>query len=232
MFVRGTLPFDLLSLHEKYGEVVRIAPDELSFSHPDAWKDIMGHLKSGQEMSKYQKFYRPVGSEPTHIVDADREEHSMLRRQLAHGFSDKSMRDQEPLIGQYIDLLIKRLHQNCDDGNQLVDMTAWYNFTTFDIIGDLAFGEPFGCLENSTYHPWIKMIFEGARVGTWFVSMAHFPLIQKMLIKLVPKRTKERRRARTRMAEDMLRRRMERGEERPDLIEGLLKKKDEWVSGS
>ena len=31
--------------------------------------------------------------------------------------------------------------------------------TTFDIIGDLAFGEPFGCLETSQNHGWIKLIF-------------------------------------------------------------------------
>lgn len=38
-------------------------------------------------------------------------------------------------------------------------MTKWYNWTTFDVIGDLAFGEPFGCLENSSYHPWVSLVF-------------------------------------------------------------------------
>lgn len=35
------------------------------------------------------------------------------------------------------------------------------NFTTFDIIGDLAFSEPFRSLENSLYHPWVRSIFKG-----------------------------------------------------------------------
>ena len=30
-------------------------------------------------------------------------------------------------------------------------MVNWLNFTTFDIIGDLAFGEPFGCLELACF---------------------------------------------------------------------------------
>lgn len=38
-------------------------------------------------------------------------------------------------------------------------MTKWYNWTTFDIIGDLAFGEPFGCLQDASYHPWVSLVF-------------------------------------------------------------------------
>ena len=43
----GTLPFDMLALHRRYGPVVRVAPDELAFSDPQAWRDIMGHRGSG-----------------------------------------------------------------------------------------------------------------------------------------------------------------------------------------
>jgi cytochrome P450 len=138
--MRGTLPFDVLELHKRYGDVVRVAPDELAFANPQAWKDIMGH-RSDAQMEKWDKFYRPVKDIPTDIVNASREEHGLLRRTMAHGFSDRSMREQQPIIKQYVDLLIQRLRENCDQGEKAVDMGAWYNFTTFDVIGDLAFGE-------------------------------------------------------------------------------------------
>lgn len=138
----GTLPFDMLGLHKKYGEIVRIAPDELAFANPQAWKDIMGHRVAGApEFEKHQKFYRAVDNAPTDIVSAGREEHALLRRPMAHGFSDRSMRDQQPIIKKYIDLFIQRLHENCGKGAKAVDLAAWYNYTTFDVIGDLAFGE-------------------------------------------------------------------------------------------
>lgn len=38
-------------------------------------------------------------------------------------------------------------------------MVAWYNFATFDLIGHLAMGQPFGCLESGKYHPWVTKIF-------------------------------------------------------------------------
>jgi len=40
----GTVVYDIKKLHDKYGDVVRIAPDELSYTNPDAWQEIYGTL--------------------------------------------------------------------------------------------------------------------------------------------------------------------------------------------
>ena len=36
----------MLDLHEKYGEIVRVGPNTLSFGHPEAIKDIYGAGKA------------------------------------------------------------------------------------------------------------------------------------------------------------------------------------------
>lgn len=212
--------------------IVRIAPNELAFADPTAWKDIMGHKTgagSSEEMGKLAAFYRPLQDIPTDIINSDRDEHAWLRRQLSHGFSDRSLRDQQPLIGRYIDLLIQRLHGNCRANNPL-NMAAWYNFTTFDIIGDLAFGEPFGCLETSSYHPWVRMIFDVARIGVILQTAGHYPTILNFLWSMVPKSMMKERETHFQFCKEKLERRMNVGEARPDLIQGLLKKQGEWVS--
>ncbi|GAB1317909.1 Trichothecene C-15 hydroxylase [Madurella fahalii] len=233
----GTLPFDMLDLHKRYGPVVRVAPNELAFSDPQAWKDIMGHRGGGSvageavEMEKSLTFYKPVDDMPTDIVNAGREEHALLRRTMAHGFSDRSMREQQPLIKGYIDLLIRKLREKGEAGKKAVDLAAWYNYTTFDVIGDLAFGESFGCLDNSDYHPWVKAIFEVARAGTIFQSVAHYPILMKLLLAVIPKKFMEEREQHMEMTMVKLRRRMEAakaGKERADLVEGMLKRADEW----
>lgn len=43
--VQGRLPFHIAELHRKYGPVVRLGPDFLTFTDPEAWKDIYGHKK-------------------------------------------------------------------------------------------------------------------------------------------------------------------------------------------
>ncbi|KAL1841239.1 hypothetical protein VTJ49DRAFT_7307 [Mycothermus thermophilus] len=245
--MRGTLPFDMLDLHQRYGPIVRVAPDELAFADSRAWRDIMGHKiglhssshssaagagvvggsVTGEEFAKWDQFYHPVPEMPRDIVMAGREEHQLLRRALSHGFSDRSMREQQPIIKGYVDLMIKRLRERAGTGEK-VDVGMWYNFTTFDVIGDLAFGESFGCLENGDWHPWVKAIFQMARAGTLVQNLAGYPVLLKMLLAMVPTSFKEEREKHVQMTMDKLKRRMEGGKERPDLIEGLLKRADEW----
>jgi hypothetical protein len=75
------------------------------------------------------------------------------RRNFSSAFSDKSLREQEPIMKKYFDLLILRLHENCA---KPINIVQWYNATTFDIVGDLLFGDPYGCLEESRLHVSMK----------------------------------------------------------------------------
>lgn len=58
--------------------------------------------------------------------------------------------------------------------------------------------------------------------------MSHYPPLMKLMLALVPKSLMEEHEKHTENAKDKLRRRMEMGQDRADLIEGLLKRKDEW----
>jgi cytochrome P450 len=226
----GSFHADVLKMHEKYGQVVRIAPGELAFISPGAWKDISGHrptLAAGNyELPKHGNSYRIVPGMPTSIASAEYEEHTFLRKGMSRGFSEKSMQDQEPIIGQYVDLLITRLRDHCaenDEGERkprALDMTAWYNYTTFDIIGDLAFGEPFGCLENAAYHAWVKA------VQSTVIQMAYLQALTalgfRFVIALAIRVAMKARHRLHDMTKGKLMRRIEAGKERPDLIEGLV----------
>jgi len=243
--LRGRLALDVLSLHNKYGPIVRISPSELAFINPDAWKDIYGHrtgsLLGSEEFEKSQRFYRSKGIPPS-IISESRENHSLLRKQLSHGFSDRAMREQEPIINSYVSLLIERLRENCAEEEyrdkkpattkpkskrKAVDIKSWYNWTTFDIIGDLAFGEPFGCLQNAGYHPWVKAIATTIRTQAW-VGASKLLCIDDLITPLFMAFSKSRKEHQNNTG-DMLKRRMAVEGERHDLIEGLLRKKDDWV---
>jgi len=53
----GTLNEDISRLHERYGEVIRLAPNELSFSTKQAWKDIYMHRSGHKESKKDPVWY-------------------------------------------------------------------------------------------------------------------------------------------------------------------------------
>ncbi|KAK6062962.1 cytochrome P450 [Seiridium cupressi] len=223
----GQQPRHIETLHRKYGAVVRIRPNELAFSDPQAWKDIYGHRSAGQEeFGKDPQFYRMLNDIPTSIINApSREAHGAIRRQLAHGFSDRSMRAQEPIIGSYVDLLVKKLHENAASGTQALNLREWYNWATFDIIGDLAFGSSFSCLADADYHPWVQMVnsqFKSASLLRSFAIVGVKFVVRWILRSGVFKS----RSAHQALTLAKVQQRMELGAERPDLIEGLLQKKD------
>ncbi|TEA14427.1 Cytochrome P450 monooxygenase aclL [Colletotrichum sidae] len=253
--IRGTISFDMLELHDRYGDVVRVAPDELAFADPSAWKVVFGH-KSGvgggggsittaapQTFEKSETFYRPIPGLPRDIITAPGPQHAALRRQLSHGFSDKALREQRPVIVKYVDLFIARLKERAllasashspllargkDDA---VNISLWYNYCSFDIIGDLAFGESFGCLENSNYHPWVRTVFDMVKLGVVFQTANHYWFIRRAIMAILSTEAMHRRRESHReMTMQKVLRRIELGKNGPrsDLVEGLLKKKDEW----
>ncbi|OJD28891.1 cytochrome p450 [Diplodia corticola] len=166
------------AMHDKYGDVVRLAPDQLSFTSVEAWRDIYGHKVGGRGgMSKDLTFYGPDSAGFNGIIRTNDEDHARHRRLLAHAFSDKALREQEPLINKYVSLLVEKLSDaaSAADG---IDMVRMYNYCTFDIMGDLAFGEPLGLLEQSDYTPWVASIFGAIKTGVMIATISNnFPTL-------------------------------------------------------
>jgi cytochrome P450 len=223
---RGEQAFHTQKLHDQYGAVVRVGPNHLSFTNPQAWKDIYGN-RTGGEMPKSKLFTRPVRGAQTSVLNADHDEHQQLRRALAFGFSDSSMRQQEATITKYVSLLVERLRQECDEGRRMMNMAAWYNWTTFDLVSDLVFGESFHCLETIDYHPWVTYIFKAIRFHAIIIALTYsgfgelVQLIHKAGGFLALNNIKE-------YTNSMLRSRLSTGKGRNDLFEGLAKRQQEW----
>lgn len=168
-------------LHQQYGEVVRLAPSECSFiSAETAWQDIYGFHTGKNKSENYQKspYWYPVpySGSPSMLV-ADDAGHSRMRKNLSHAFSDRALREQEPLIQELIDLLIQRLNERAEQGNEETDIMSWFNFATFDIIADLTFGEPLNCLRDRGYHPWVKMMLGTFKAGGLMAIRRTYPLV-------------------------------------------------------
>ncbi|KAF3018527.1 hypothetical protein E8E14_011795 [Neopestalotiopsis sp. 37M] len=182
-YIRGTTPNDLLQLHNRYGPVVRTSPNELSYIQPAQWKEIYGHKASGQsEFSKDEKYHSGLAGQPI-LLNADREYHGYLRKLLAHGFSERALRDQEAVMQEYVGTLFRKLHEASQDGRP-VEISAWYNFMTFDFIGFLSFGESFDCLTSSRIHKWISIFFSLAKLMAFNQAFARLPRFLQLPAKI------------------------------------------------
>ncbi|KAH9871610.1 hypothetical protein J1614_005865 [Plenodomus biglobosus] len=163
----------LREMHAKYGHVVRINPNELSFTHPDAWKDIYGHgtrnTRGTPPEKDWTKFGKGVNG-ACNLINAPPGHHGRMRKIFTPAFSDRALKQQEPLFLKYIDLLVAKLREGLQtDPEKKWDMVRMYNFTTFDVMGDITFGESLHMLENAEYDPWVRAIIASlvitARIG-------------------------------------------------------------------
>jgi len=220
--INGKSPFKVAEMHEKYGPVVRIGVNELCYVHGQAWNDIYGQRPGLGQMEKADN--RPIeGFGTVNMISANVKDHARCRRLMVHAFSDKALRQQEPLITQYVDLLMQRLRER---SGQKADLTAWFNYTTFDLVGDLAFGEPFNCLKNSTYHPWISLIFNNVKMIVFHNAAARIPGMSKLLIKLAPKHIVEASKQHVELCIRQADKRMAEKTDRPDFMSYILAHND------
>ena len=128
----------------------------------------------------------------------------------------------------YFDQLILKLKER--DGSPQ-DMVAWFNFITFDIIGDLTLGESFGCLKESALHPWVALLCQYLKAPIFVNITLRFPWASKVLSSwIVPKSFKEGRRKHVEYTMERVIARIERQTDRPDFMTNVLKHNDKEVS--
>lgn len=221
--INGSLVEWIQSLHEKYGEVVRIHPDELSFVDPSAWHDIY----VTRPFLPRPKINMPdIGTNaPDMNTCVNIEDHQRMRRVFSGGFTERALKKQEPLIQKHTDLLIKRLQdlvKVAEKGSQEVDILEWYSFVSFDIIGDLLFGESFHALETSEHHSWVKKLMAYFKFGARLIALNHFGPIPHVVKWCMPNSVGENVAAHMEFTRNKVDTRIAQGETRPDLMSAIL----------
>ncbi|OJI97122.1 hypothetical protein ASPVEDRAFT_78859 [Aspergillus versicolor CBS 583.65] len=224
--VSGTSIHDFRSLHERYGPVIRVAPNEVTFAHPDAYTDIFqprsGHGQ--QQLLKDPLWWARQPGHPDSLLSViSPEKHANMRRILSPGFTARALRQQEPFIQKYVNLLVSQLQDVVGKSKSTqVNMTPWFNYTTFDIFGDLGFGESFNCLQHSRYHAWIALLFGSVKAAGFVISTRYYPPIAFILQKCIPPSMRKIQQDHYQQIVDKVQRRLSWELQRPDLMSYVI----------
>ncbi|GIC93734.1 cytochrome P450 monooxygenase ftmC [Aspergillus udagawae] len=145
----------LHELHERYGPIVRVGPSNVSIIHPQAVSQIYGGRSACTKSSFYDNGH-PMRSLHSY---RSRTEHDQRRRVWSTGFSDARLRGYESRIRVYRQKLFDRLNAEQPHGN--IDISTWFNFYSYDVMGDLAFARSFGMLDTQSNHWAIDVLLSG-----------------------------------------------------------------------
>ena len=157
-------------LHRKYGSVVRIGPNEVSFTSPSVVKEIYG------QGTPYMKapWYEAMSVPPVGIFSLrDRKEHTARRRLLSHAFSQTALNDAEPTIGVLVLKLVDRVRKA---NGQPVDMLQLFRRLSLDVSGLLFLGRSFEALEGEEapeFLDWMDNLFIAQGIKWAFPPVYH-----------------------------------------------------------
>ncbi|KAM0336981.1 hypothetical protein ACHAPQ_003568 [Fusarium lateritium] len=216
-------------LHRKYGDIVRIATNELSFASPAAYKDIYNHVSKDRVLFPKDEVFYTVDSSvtrPNIVFAIDAQDHRSQRRSLSHAFSAKALRDNEESVQAHVKLLIERLGQKAGPGSGGANMSDVFNWLTFDIIGDLTFGESFDALNQWKSSVWVSLILSFLRQVTLLPIFNRLSIPQSLFTPLIPKGLKEGIETHNRLTVEKVNRRIEIGNsrDREDFFAHILRK--------
>ena len=71
-----------------------------------------------------------------------------MKTSLSPAFSTKALLEQEDLVTKVVDSFITRVGRDGGPATDGLNMTKWYEMLAFDVLGEMAFGESFHCIEN------------------------------------------------------------------------------------
>ncbi|KAH7066850.1 benzoate 4-monooxygenase cytochrome-like protein P450 [Paraphoma chrysanthemicola] len=147
----GGAHFTYQKLHAKYGDIVRVAPNVLSFGNPAAISDIYG-LNKGYIKSGYYDVFGTVnkGNVVYNLFSTRSESyHSRLRRVVSHAYSLSTLLDYEPLVDSCTSFFLQRTEDLFAKTGQVCDLSTWVQYLAFDVIGEITWSKRLGFVEQN-----------------------------------------------------------------------------------
>lgn len=170
-YYRNTgIPFR--DLHDRFGDIVRVGPNVLSFRDPQAIRDIFGAGKNWDKVriisirfTKSLINFLYLKSEvysvnaavskgeiaPTLFSSTDRTWHKNVRRAINPFFTQTTVMTYEPFVERTIEVFTTEMNNrfvNKQGSEGIIDFPTWLSYFTFDVISDLTYSKRHGFISH------------------------------------------------------------------------------------
>ncbi|KAH7371599.1 cytochrome P450 [Cadophora sp. MPI-SDFR-AT-0126] len=178
--ILGRRVFYIDELHQKYGSIVRIGPNEIDICDPQMFKEVhrigSGFLKDPW----YQTFRHGPGGIHDVFSMIDPKEHAERRRLFAPLWTNSALHEHwGAMVQKKAKLAVSRIKR--DALQQEADIFKWWTFMTTDVITHLAFGESTDMLERESRNQYIEDVELAAKLGGVLAEFRYLDPLLKAL---------------------------------------------------
>lgn len=149
-----------------------------------AWQEIygfrVGKQKGKPAFDKDRNWYTPGVDGVDSILRAQDEQHTRLRRGFSHAFSDRALRDQEPTLQKFGDLLVSQISATDVANGKASDMDRWYTWTTSDVISELGFGTTLGSLGSVKTSSMVELMEGSLLAFKGVYILRNWPFVERV----------------------------------------------------
>lgn len=153
---KGRYTWKIWEMHDKYGPIVRISPYEIHINDPEMIDEIYPNQQ--KRSMKYGWSQKMFGLKTGFLATESHELHRIRRGIFAHYLSKTTLLRLEPGIQSVLDKLVSRF-EGLQGSGRNVNLVDVYACLTGDVIGQYAFAQTYGFLDDPDFSPhWHKLI--------------------------------------------------------------------------
>ena len=139
-----------VSLHRKYGPIVRFGPNMVSVADPSEISNIYGFNGKYKKSDFYWvlSFYVKGKAIPGLFATQDEEVHRLLKRPISGIYSMSNLVSFEGHVDSTIREFFRQLDRRFGTTDTVCDFGQWLQMFAFDVIGEITFSKRLGFLEK------------------------------------------------------------------------------------
>lgn len=142
--IASTKPVWIQGLHEKYGSIVRFAPNEVDVSDIESAHRVHS-VKDSLRKSHFYSDFLPSSENLFNVRNM--EVYRRRRRLHAPSMTDTNLRQFLPQITQKVNMAVERIVEEMRGPRGVGDVNKWFLFMATDVVSELTFGESLHMLE-------------------------------------------------------------------------------------
>ncbi|KAI1924231.1 hypothetical protein LOZ65_003126 [Ophidiomyces ophidiicola] len=168
----------MIKIHEKYGPLVRVGPNEVSTSNPEALRVIYG---AGTGFRKSDWYCVWQGIRKWDLFGERNEDiHRGQRRLVSNIYSLSNMKKLEPYVNNTVKLFLSNVFKA---DKRSINLSLWIQLFAFDVIGEVTFSKPFGFLKSGTDNGTFQQIDNTLACAAW---VGYMPWLYWLNFRLSP----------------------------------------------
>ncbi|KAI0109866.1 cytochrome P450 [Daldinia grandis] len=140
-------------LRKKYGPVIRTGPEEITFVDAAVPPAVDGPRNKCTKAVWYDFLLPEIAVNTTRNI----KEHDTRRRVWDRGFSNKALAIYEERVMEYAETLASQIEKLAVEGSP-VNVSDWFYWFTFDVMGEFAFAQSFGMLKDKRWHFAVRLL--------------------------------------------------------------------------